>query len=104
MRKILITGGAGFIGSSIAEKLIDDEENFVVIVDNFSTGNPQKLPSLKSGNWKFIKCNVNKYDDISGVMLSYQFEYVFHYTLLSVLIRKILNNNECFLYATRIYF
>ncbi|NOZ47527.1 MAG: NAD-dependent epimerase/dehydratase family protein [Chlorobi bacterium] len=82
MRKILITGGAGFIGSSLAERLIDDEENFVIIVDDFSTGAAQKLPKKKAANWKFIKCNVNKYEDISAIMLSFQFNYVFHYAAM----------------------
>ena len=82
MRKILITGGAGFIGSSLAEKLIEDDENYVVIVDDFTTGNFLKLPQKTSSNWKFIKCNVNNYKDISSVMLSFQFNYVFHYAAL----------------------
>ncbi|MFC2086380.1 NAD-dependent epimerase/dehydratase family protein [Bacteroidota bacterium] len=82
MRKILITGGAGFIGSSLAEKLIEDDENYVVIVDDLSTGNPLKLQKKASSNWKLIKCDVNNYEDISSVMLSYQFNYVFHYAAL----------------------
>ena len=38
MNKILVTGGAGFIGSSVAEKLAADKDNYVVIVDDLSTG------------------------------------------------------------------
>ena len=38
MAKILITGGAGFVASHLADKLIEDKNNFVVIVDNLSTG------------------------------------------------------------------
>ncbi len=82
MRKILITGGAGFIGSALAEKLISNKNNYVVIVDNLSTGHFLKLPQLPQDNWKFIKCDVNRYTDISQIMLSYQFEYVFHYAAL----------------------
>ena len=77
--KILITGGAGFIGSCLAEKLIKDPDNFVVIVDDLSTGYKEKLPDLPKDNWRFLKCNVNKYRDIAEVMLSYHFDYVFHY-------------------------
>ena len=79
MKKILVTGGAGFIGSALAEKLISDKENTVIIVDNLSTGNFEKLPKLPKTNWNFIKCDVNEYSDISKIMLSYKFDYVFHY-------------------------
>ncbi|MCK4664237.1 MAG: NAD-dependent epimerase/dehydratase family protein [Bacteroidales bacterium] len=77
--KILVTGGAGFIASSLAEKLIKDKKNYVVIVDNLLTGNLKKLPNLPKNNWQFIKCDVNNYRDIAEVMLSFKFDYVFHY-------------------------
>ena len=79
MRKILITGGAGFIGSSLAEKFIEDKNNYVVIVDDLSTGFSRNLPSKRDTNWRFIKCDINNYRDISEIMLSFQFDYVFHY-------------------------
>ncbi len=79
MRKILVTGGAGFIGSRLAEKLIQDSENYVVIVDDLSTGHIQKLPESNSNNWRFIKADVNNYNDISQVMLANHFDFVFHY-------------------------
>jgi nucleoside-diphosphate-sugar epimerase len=78
-RNILITGGAGFIGSCLAEKLISDPGNFVVLVDDLSTGEDRKLPQLPKNNWRFVKCDVNNYRDIAEVMLSHQFDYVFHY-------------------------
>jgi UDP-glucose 4-epimerase len=82
MRRILITGGAGFIGSDLAEKLLKDERNFIVLVDDLSTGNIVKLPIQASDRWRFIKCDVNDYRDISGVMQSFHFDYVFHYAAL----------------------
>jgi UDP-glucuronate decarboxylase len=45
--KILITGGAGFLGSHLAEKLLNSG-NEVLIVDNFFTGNKQNLTHLLS--------------------------------------------------------
>src|SRR3989344_50958 len=78
-KKILVTGGAGFIASCLAERLIKDNNNFVVIVDNLLTGYKKNLPSLTYKNWKFIRCDVNKYKDISKVMLAYNFDFVFHY-------------------------
>jgi UDP-glucose 4-epimerase len=77
--KIIVTGGAGNVGSALVEKLIADPDNFVVIVDNLSTGFVSKLPSPDAINWKFIKANVNNTEDIASVMLSHNFDYVFHF-------------------------
>ncbi len=82
MRKILITGGAGNVGGSLAKRLVENPENKVVITDNFITGNPRKLPSKDFDNWKFIKCNINQYADISAVVFSFEPEYIFHYAAL----------------------
>lgn len=79
MKKILVTGGAGNVGSALVEKLIQDKTNFVVIVDNLSTGYLSKLPSEEYDNWKFIKADVNDYRDISSIMLAYNFHYVYHF-------------------------
>lgn len=78
-RKILITGGAGFIGSSLAERLATNEENYVVIVDNLLTGDINKIPKSKHQNVKFIKSDVNDWKDIASVFHAYAFDYVFHY-------------------------
>jgi UDP-glucose 4-epimerase len=77
--KILVTGGAGNVGSALIEKLIADESNFVLILDNLSTGFLSKLPAETKTNWKFINADVNNFNDISAIMLSYNFDYVFHF-------------------------
>lgn len=79
MRKILITGGAGFIASSLAERLAKDPENYVVIVDNLLTGSMSKVPKSVHQNVKFIKADANELKDISSIFLAYRFDYVFHY-------------------------
>lgn len=78
-RKILVTGGAGFVASCLAEKLMQDPDNFVVIVDNLLTGSLKRLPKSSKENWKFIKADVNDFRDLSSIMMSYNFDYVFHY-------------------------
>ena len=77
--KILVTGGAGNVGGALARKLVENDNYFVVIADNLSTGSREKLPSDEFKNWSFVFCDVNKYEDISEIMLSYKFDYVFHY-------------------------
>lgn len=90
MRKILITGGAGFIGSSLAKSLLAKEGNFVVIVDSLVTGDMKKLPR-ENLNCKFIKCDVNNYNDINPVICTYKFDYIFHYAAL-VGVKRTLEN------------
>jgi UDP-glucuronate decarboxylase len=86
-KKILITGGAGNIGGALAEKLIANPLNQVVIVDNLSTGVVSKLPDRSLPNWRFINADVNNINDISAVMLSYNFDYVFHFAAVVGVLR-----------------
>lgn len=90
-RKILVTGGAGFVGSSLAEELISDQNNFVVVVDNLQTGSKEKLPIAKYDNLKFIHCDVNKEEEITSVFHTFSFDYVFHYAAL-VGVKRTLDN------------
>lgn len=89
--KILVTGGAGFVGSWMAQKLADDENNYIVVVDNLLTGRIENLPVSKFNNFKFIKADVNDFRDISSVFHSYSFNYVFHYAALVGVQRTLLN-------------
>ena len=79
MARILITGGAGFIASDVAAKLAAHKDNEVVVVDNLLTGDVSKLPTSDGPRLKFIKCDVNRFEDISGVFYSHRFDHVFHY-------------------------
>jgi UDP-glucuronate decarboxylase len=85
--KILVTGGAGNVGGALVKKLISNETNFVIVVDNLSTGYLSKLPSDENKNWKFIKADANNYREISSIMLSYSFDYVFHFAAVVGVIR-----------------
>lgn len=72
-KNILITGGLGFIGSHIANKLID--ENNVIIIDNLSTGKINYLNNPKHENLNLVKKDLNSLDlkaNLKGI------DYVFH--------------------------
>lgn len=90
-RYILVTGGAGFVGSSLVEGLIKDANNFVVVVDNLLTGDRNKLPESPHKNLKFIQCDVNNLDEIRSVFHTFSFDYVFHYAAL-VGVQRTLDN------------
>jgi len=58
--KVLVTGGAGFIGSFLCERLLK-EENEVVCLDNLSTGNKSNIEHLlKEQKFKFLEHDVTK--------------------------------------------
>lgn len=61
--KYLITGGAGFIGSHLVEKLIDDG-NTVICVDDLSTGNTDYLPEDDSLKFFCTKIQAINSDDL----------------------------------------
>lgn len=54
-KKILITGGAGFVASAMAEKLAANPDNHVVIADNLLTGDMKKVPTSVHNNIEFLK-------------------------------------------------
>src|SRR3990167_6422587 len=57
--KIIVTGGAGFLGSHLCDKLIE-EGHEVICVDNLLTGSEDNIKHLKdNSNFEFIECDVS---------------------------------------------
>jgi UDP-glucose 4-epimerase len=90
-RNILVTGGAGFIGSALANRLGQDNDNFVVVVDNLLTGHIDNLQTTKLKNMVFIKEDVNNIKEISDIFARYNFDYVFHYAAIVGVQRTLAN-------------
>lgn len=63
-KNILITGGAGFIGSNLAETLLADERVGIVrVLDNLSNGHRKNIaPFLDHSNFEFIEGDIRDYD------------------------------------------
>ena len=90
MARVLVTGGAGFIGSELVIKLAHAGHQ-VVAVDDLTTGCLGKLPLDELPGAQFIKCDVNRFEDISSVFYAHRPEYVFHYAAVVGVKRTIEN-------------
>ncbi len=76
--RILLTGGAGFIGSHLADELLN-QGNEVVIFDNLSLGRMSNIETaLKNPNCKFIKGDILNKEELFSVFADNNFDVVFH--------------------------
>ncbi len=87
---ILVTGGAGFIGSHLCEKLLS-QGNQVVCLDNLTTGNKDNLATVLSNErFIFLKGDSNT-SDLDKLFTKYRFDKVFHYSAVVGVKRTIEN-------------
>lgn len=63
MKKILITGGAGFVGSNLCEKLSHNKENEIIVLDNYSTG----LTNNHVDGVRYVKGDTKHIDSLINV-------------------------------------
>jgi UDP-glucose 4-epimerase len=81
--KILITGGAGFVGSTTADHLLDAGAQEVRVLDNFVRGNRRNLESAKrKGNLLLIEGDVRDADVVDNAVAGV--DYVFHQAALRI--------------------
>ncbi len=88
--KYLITGGAGFIGSNIADNLLKSGEK-VKILDNLSTGFRENMSEL-SGDFEFIEGDLNETEKVRHALEGV--EVVFHQAALPSVPRSVENPQE----------
>ena len=75
---VLVTGGAGFIGSHLCKRLVK-EGHQVVTIDNLSNGSLENLKGLEDNSlFTFYKFDVNNAMRLRGVFDKYSFDMVFH--------------------------
>ena len=86
MRSI-VTGGAGFIGSHLVDKLLDMGHE-VIVLDNYSTGRKENLSHV-DGQIKLVECDLSIKGD--WVLEFYEVDWVFHLASLADIVPSIQN-------------
>ena len=89
---IIVTGGAGFVGANLIEKLINDTNFKIISIDNYSSGT--KKNHVKNIRVKYIKDDTKK---ISKILEKYkkQINSVFHFGEFSRIYQSFLKMSEC---------
>ena len=88
-KKILVTGGAGFIGSNITETLLD-LNNQVICLDNLATGFKKNIePFFKNPNYQFIEGDICNFSDCEKAVKDVDF--VLHQAALGSVPRSVKN-------------
>ena len=71
LKRIVITGGAGFIGSNLAKKFLSEGAEKILIIDDLSTGNKSNLDGLEK--IKFIQSRIEDIKDLDKLVSGYDF-------------------------------
>ena len=93
MKKCIVTGGAGFIGSNLVEKLI--ELNYKInVIDNLSTGSKSNLKNFEK-NITFYEKDISDINQLEDSIFA-DVDYVFHLAGLADIVPSIENPENYF--------
>ena len=71
---VLLTGGAGYIGSHVVLALLDNGHS-VSVIDDLSTGHKDLLPD----NIQFLECNINNKNKVASLIKQNNFDALMHF-------------------------
>ncbi len=91
--RILITGGAGYIGSKLTETLLN-QEHYVIVYDNLFFGMTGVIPFLDNPKYKFVKDTIGNFSLIETVLKSV--DYIIH-------LAAIVGEPSCKQYESSVY-
>ncbi len=77
MKNILVTGGAGYVGSGLLRKLLE-EGYFVTCIDNLMFGGESLLDVWHNNNFNFINCDINNTEKLDKIFSKKKYDGVIH--------------------------
>jgi UDP-glucose 4-epimerase len=93
--KILLTGGAGYIGSHVLLSILRDHHE-VYVIDDLSTGNKNLIPK----NIKLLNCNINDHEKVSDLLQKQSFDILLHFAGYIKVEESVQNPNKYFINNT----
>ena len=76
MKKVIVTGGAGFIGSNLVKKILDLNVEKLLIIDDLSTGNESNISSIVSDERvQFLNSKIEDIENLNELFKDYDFCY-----------------------------
>ena len=76
MKKVIVTGGAGFIGSNLVKKLLDLNVEKLLIIDDLSTGNESNISSIvRDERVQFLNSKIEDIENLNELFKDYDFCY-----------------------------
>ncbi len=99
--KILITGGAGYIGSHVVKQLLELSSCEVTVLDNLSTGNKATINTLeKIRDFNFLQLDLKEFDKINQFLTEEKFDAIIHFAAYSIVSESMQNPLKYYLNNT----
>ncbi|GAX86866.1 UDP-glucose 4-epimerase [Lebetimonas natsushimae] len=77
---ILVTGGAGYIGSHVVKLLLENSDYDVTVIDNLVTGFKDTVDTLRQiREFQFIKADLSNWNEIKGIFKTKKFDAIIHF-------------------------
>ena len=100
-KKILITGGAGYIGSHVVKLLLENTDYNVVVLDNLISGFKSTIDTLQTiRKFKFIEADLSNWDLIEGIFKSENFDAIIHFAASLIVPESVKNPLKYYLNNT----